>query len=134
ELPTAVTDRRGISGAERGRTPGILFADRAAPRQPTEITRVSVGQETASVCRDCMVGDAGIELMAIPSLVGVPAKRGGVSRISCGKRSDAANVKVARGQTEGANYESLFASKPQISLAFDPQESNGLTCSGEPRR
>lgn len=24
-----------------------------------------------------------------------------------------------------ANYESLFARKPQISLAFDPQESNG---------
>jgi hypothetical protein len=65
------------------------------------------------------------ERNAWPLLVGVPSKRGGVSRISCEKRSDAANVKVARGQTEGANYESLFARKPQISLAFDPQESNG---------
>ena len=58
-----------------------------------------------------------------------------MSRISCEKRSDAANVKVARGQTEGANYELLFARKPQISLAFDPQESNGrdvLTPSDRP--
>ena len=37
----------------------------------------------------------------------------------------AANVKVARGQTEGANYKSLFARKPQISLAFVPLNSNG---------
>ena len=48
-----------------------------------------------------------------------------MSRISCEKRSDAANVKVARGQFEGANYDSPFARKPQISLAFGPQESNG---------
>ncbi len=35
------------------------------PRYRTEIARVFVYPETASVCRDCMVGDAGIELMAI---------------------------------------------------------------------
>ena len=29
------------------------------------------------------------------------------------------------GKPEGANYESLLPRKPQISLAFDPQESNG---------
>src|SRR5271166_6332812 len=54
------------SGAECGRTVGIRFADHAAPHQPAGITGVSVYPETAPVCRDCMVGDAGIELMAHP--------------------------------------------------------------------
>src|SRR5271166_6812297 len=51
-------DWRAISGAERGRTVGIRFADRDTPRYRTEIARVFVYQETASVCRDCMVVDA----------------------------------------------------------------------------
>ena len=53
---------------------------------------------------------------------GIPSKRGGAAE---GERFVAANVKVARGQTEGANYELLFARKPQISLAFVPLNSNG---------
>src|SRR5208337_3271504 len=57
-------DWRAISGAECGRTAGIRFADRDTPRYRTEIARVFVYPETASVCRDSMVGDAGIELMA----------------------------------------------------------------------
>src|SRR5271166_3786599 len=51
-------DWRAISGAECGRTAGIRFADRDTPRYRTEIARVFVYRETASVCRDCMVADA----------------------------------------------------------------------------
>ena len=38
---------------------------------------------------------------------------------------DARKRKGGHGQTEGANYKSPFARKPQISLAFVPQKSNG---------
>ena len=37
---------------ERGRTVGIRFADRDTPRYRTEIARVFVYEETASVCRE----------------------------------------------------------------------------------
>ena len=66
------------------------------------------------------MGDAGIELMAIAAAI--PSKRGGVSRISCEKRSDAANVKV---KLTALTTNCRPARKPQISLAFGPQESNG---------
>ena len=74
-------------------------------------------QETTSVCRDYMV----VRIELWPSQL-LPS---GASRIWCEKRFDAANVKVARGQFEGANYELPFARKPQISLVFVPLKSNG---------
>ena len=67
-------------------------------------------------CRDRTDGHR-----SLASLQNEAARRG----FHAEKRFVAANVKVARGQTEGANYQSLFARKPQISLAFVPLNSNG---------
>ena len=69
--------------------------------------------ETAAARADYLVGDAGIELMAIAAW-----------RLRI-RRSSLANIKVSYGQIASANYVSTFVHKPQISLAFCLSKSNG---------
>ena len=74
------------------------------------------------------MADAGIELMAIATWHPFKTRRRVADLVR--ETIDATNVKAARGQIEGANYESPFghlpfARKPQISLGFGPSKSNG---------
>jgi hypothetical protein len=54
-------DWRANSGAQRGRTAGIRFADSGWLANLLESHEFLSPRETPSVCQDWMVGDAGIE-------------------------------------------------------------------------